>query len=183
MPIRRRPRRSNSLKDIGRLLGTAGTTYGEDEFLALAARLNNVNETARSNFFKIQRLNLEALGTGLKFIANDRVVHLLQERPGAIGDAWLINSPVRDALRHLRAQGLDAGASPQAKRRATELKKEINKARVALIEANHAYLAECEAEERQNADLYALIHEVRPGGHDWEARWQEIAMNKTGEEV
>jgi hypothetical protein len=35
-----------------------------------------------SNFFKIQRLNLETLGTSLKFIPNDRVVHILQERPG-----------------------------------------------------------------------------------------------------
>jgi hypothetical protein len=90
-------------RTLGRLLGVAGATYERDALMALAAKLNNVEQTARSNYFKIQLLNLEALGTGLKFVANDRMVHILQERPGAIGDAWLI--PVRDALRHLRDRG------------------------------------------------------------------------------
>jgi len=56
---KRRPQRSNTLKDIGRLLGVAGTTNVDrkDKLLAQAAFLSRL--AARANYFKIQRLNLD----------------------------------------------------------------------------------------------------------------------------
>ena len=63
-PVRRkrRPQRSNTLKDIGRLLGVAGTAHGDrkERLLAQAAFLNDTALAARGNYFKIQRLNFFA---------------------------------------------------------------------------------------------------------------------------
>jgi hypothetical protein len=59
-PVRRkrRPQRSNTLKDIGRLLGVAETAHVDrkDRLLATAASLNDTEGSARSNFWKMQRL-------------------------------------------------------------------------------------------------------------------------------
>ena len=55
-PVRRkrRPQRSNTLKDIGRLLGVADTAHVDrkDKLLAQAAFLNDTEHAARSNYFK-----------------------------------------------------------------------------------------------------------------------------------
>jgi hypothetical protein len=50
--------RSNTLKDIGRLLGVADNTHTDrkDKLLSQAAYLNDTALAARGNYFKIQRL-------------------------------------------------------------------------------------------------------------------------------
>jgi hypothetical protein len=130
---RRRPRRSNSLKDIGRLLSTASTTY-EDRKGRLevhSAKLNNTDGNAHSNYFKIQTANLFLRQFGVQLIANDRAFHIYEEWPGmdrrlisgsvftqtklffssgGIGAAWLDDGPAGNALRHLKHQALDLGA-------------------------------------------------------------------------
>ena len=61
MTIRRRPRRANSLKDLKRLLGGAEVAHGKsrrDRMLEHAALLSDTKAAARSNYFKIQILNL-----------------------------------------------------------------------------------------------------------------------------
>jgi hypothetical protein len=59
------------------------------------------------------------------------------------------------------------------------MKKTINEARVALIEADEALKAACEAAERRRAELHWLmVQEALPVGHDWEALWQEIAADR-----
>jgi hypothetical protein len=58
-PPVRRPRRANSLKDIGRLLGFAGTSHEEDRKDRLLAKVRKLSDTAgnaRSNYFKVQDL-------------------------------------------------------------------------------------------------------------------------------
>jgi hypothetical protein len=109
---KRRPQRSNTLKDIGRLLGVAGTAHVDrkDKLLAQAAFLNDAQLAARSNYFKIRQLNLFARELGFQMVANDRVFHFIEERPGAVGRALLDDGPVGQALRHLRALSLDEGA-------------------------------------------------------------------------
>jgi hypothetical protein len=172
-PVRRkrRPRRSNTLQDIGRLLGVAGTAHVDrrGKLLAQAAFLNDTERAARSIFWKIQQLNLFARELGFQFVANDRAFHFIEERPGAVGQALLDDGPVGRALRHLRALSLDDGAPaplgrqggtqwgsarlggplPQAKKLATEAKGKVNEAIVALREADPAFLAACEEQERR----------------------------------
>jgi hypothetical protein len=123
-PVRRRPRRSNSLKDIARLLGTAGTSHEEDSrqarLLAKIRKLSDTDGNARGNYFKIQTINLFLRQFGVQLIANDRAFHIHEDRPGAIGAAWLDDGPAGDALRHLKDQALDRGApAPLAKQGAT----------------------------------------------------------------
>lgn len=133
-PVRRRPRRSNSLKDIGRLLGIAGTAYEEsrqDRLLAKVRQLSDTDGNAHSNYFVAQTANLFLRQFGIQLIANDRVLHVYEEWPGmdrrkisgsvykhtklfflsgGIGAAWLDDGPAGDVLRHLKAQALDRGA-------------------------------------------------------------------------
>jgi hypothetical protein len=123
-PVRRRPRRSNSLKDIGRLLGIAGTAYEEsrkDRLLAKVCKLSDTQGNARNNYFKIQTANLFLRQFGVQLIANDRVLHFWEEWPGAIGAAWLDDGPVGDALRYLKAQALDRGRLRRLLNRAARL--------------------------------------------------------------
>ena len=122
-PVRRkrRPQRSNSLKDIGRLLGVADTAHSDrkDRLLASAAALSDTEGAARSNYFKIQHANLFLRDFGVRLIANDpddpatgpsRVFHIHEEWPGAIGAAWLDDGEAGRVLRHLHACSLDEGA-------------------------------------------------------------------------
>jgi hypothetical protein len=54
---RRRPRRSNSLTDLQRLLGVAGTTYEESRVVRLevhSAKLNNTEANAINNCFQLR---------------------------------------------------------------------------------------------------------------------------------
>jgi hypothetical protein len=109
----RRPRRANSLKDIGRILGTAVTAREQsrkDRLLAHARLLVDEDAAAYSSYWTIQTLNLFLHEYGVQLIANDRVFHIHEEWPGAIGAAWLDDGPAGKALRHLKAQGLDIGA-------------------------------------------------------------------------
>jgi hypothetical protein len=121
MTGKRRPRRSNSLKDLKRLLGGAEVAHGQsrhDRLLEHAAALADTEAAARENYFKIQILNLFAPDLGFRFVVNDldalggaaRVFHFLEERPGAVGKALLDDGPVGRALRHLKALSLDEGA-------------------------------------------------------------------------
>jgi hypothetical protein len=110
---KRRPRRSNTLKDLQRLLGVAGTaheTSRKDRLLAKIRKLSDTEGNALGNYFKIQTANLFLRQFGVQLIANDRVFHIHEEWPGAIGAAWLDDGPAGDALRYLKAQGLDGGA-------------------------------------------------------------------------
>src|SRR5258708_40376849 len=132
-PMTRRPRRSNSLKDLPRLLGVAVTAYEgrKDRLLAHAANLNNTEGSAHSNYFKIQTANLFLRQFGVQLIANDRVLHIYEEWPGmdrrlisgsvlrqtklffslgGMGAAWLDDGPAGDILRHLKSLALDRGA-------------------------------------------------------------------------
>jgi hypothetical protein len=109
----RRPRRSNSLKDLQRLLGVAGTAHEEsrkDRLLAKVRKLSDTETNARNNCFKIATVNLFLRRYGVRLIANDRVFHIEEDHPGAIGAAWLDDGPAGDALRYLKAQALDEGA-------------------------------------------------------------------------
>jgi hypothetical protein len=122
-PVRRRPRRSNTLKDIGRLIGIASTAHEDrkDRLLAKVRKLSDTEGSARSNYFTIQTVNLVLRRFGVQLIANDRVLHVLEEWPGAIGAAWLDDGPAGDALRYLKAQALDRGApAPLAKQGSRE---------------------------------------------------------------
>ena len=96
-PVRRkrRPQRSNSLKDIGRLIGVADTAHVDrkDKLLAQAAFLNDTALAARGNYFKIQTINLFLRQYGVRLIANDRVFHIYEQWPGAIEAAWLDDGP------------------------------------------------------------------------------------------
>jgi hypothetical protein len=80
-PVRRkrRPQRSNTLKDIGRLLGVADNAHVDrkDRLLAQAASLSDTEGAARSNFWKIQRLNLFARELRFQIVANDRAFPML----------------------------------------------------------------------------------------------------------
>jgi hypothetical protein len=180
-PVRRkrRPQRSNSLKDIGRLMGVADTVHSDrkDRLSAQAAYLNDTALAARGNYFKIQRLNFFARELGFLFVANDRAVHLHEDRRGAVGQALLDDGAAGQALRHLKALSLDEGAPaplarqgsaekrsarlggplPQVKKLATQTKARVNEAIVALREADPAYLAACEEQERLLAGHRALI--------------------------
>jgi hypothetical protein len=54
-PVRRRPRRANSLKDIGRLLSGASTAHEISRvarFEVHSAKLNNTGGNARNHYFK-----------------------------------------------------------------------------------------------------------------------------------
>ena len=113
-PVRRkrRPQRSNTLKDIGRLLGVADNAHTDrkDKLLSQAAYLNDTALAARGNYFKIQRLNFFARELGFQFVANDRAFHLHEDRPDAVAQALLDDGPAGQALRHLKALSLDEGA-------------------------------------------------------------------------
>jgi hypothetical protein len=145
--IRRRPRRSNTLKDIGRLIGIARTNYDDRKHRlhAHAALLVDTEAAAWSNYWKIRTINLQASGLGFTLVPNDRVFHVLEEWRGAFGNALLDDGPVGDALRHLRDLSLDRAAPPQAKKLATQTKEKINEAIIAQREANPEWL---EASER-----------------------------------
>jgi hypothetical protein len=112
-PVRRkrRPQRSNTLKDIGHLLGVAENAHVDrkDKLLAQAASLNETEGAARSNFWKIQRLNLFARELGFQIVANDRAFHLRQgavgqfhlheDRQGAVGQALIDDGPAGLVIR------------------------------------------------------------------------------------
>jgi hypothetical protein len=54
-PVRRRPRRANSLKDIGRLLSGASTAHEISRVARIevhSAKLNNTEGNARNDYFK-----------------------------------------------------------------------------------------------------------------------------------
>jgi hypothetical protein len=200
-PVRRkrRPQRSNSLKDIGRLLGVADNAHVDrkDKLLAQASTLNDTEGAARSNFWKIQRLNLFARELGFQIVANDRAFHFIEERPGAVGQALLDDGPVGQALRHLRALSLDEGAPaplarqgarekrsarlggplPHAKKAATDTKRKVNEAIVALREADPAFLAACEEQERLLAMSRALTRQLWESSDRVES-WQELVTSE-----
>jgi hypothetical protein len=92
---KRRPQRSNSLKNIGRLLGAAGTDHVDrkDKLLAQAAFLNDTALAARDNYFKIQRPKFFARELGFQIVDNDRTFHFQEDRPGAVGQALLDDGP------------------------------------------------------------------------------------------
>ena len=71
-PPVRRPRRSNSLNDVGRLIGIAHTVYDDREVRAHAVLLSNSEANAWSNYWKIRSLDLQASGMGFKLVPNDR---------------------------------------------------------------------------------------------------------------
>lgn len=139
---RRRPRRSNSLKDLQRLLPVAKTAYEESRQVRLevhSAKLNNTEANAFNNYFKIQTANLFLRQFGVQLVANDRSFHISEEWPGmdrrlisgsvftqtrlffssgGIGATWLDDGPAGSALRHLKSLALDSGAPvPLAKQR------------------------------------------------------------------
>jgi hypothetical protein len=204
--IRRRPRRSNSLKDIGRLLGMAGAVHEDsrkDRLLAKVRKLSDTEGNARNNYFKIQTANLFLSQFGLKLIANDRVLHILEDWPGAIGAAWLDDGPAGDALRYLKAQALDrgapaplakqgsrerrsarlGGATAQEKRLATLSREKENAEIAAIRDADHALLASCEEAERLVVYRASLMKEPLVNGHDRDAPWQEVAANAVVSDV
>jgi hypothetical protein len=84
-PVKRRPRRSNSLKYIDRLFSGAATAHEVTRaarFEVHSAKLNNTEGNAYGNFFKIQTVNLFLRQFGVQLIANDRVFHIYEEWPG-----------------------------------------------------------------------------------------------------
>jgi hypothetical protein len=198
-PVRRkrRPQRSNSLKDIGRLLGVAETAHVDrkDKLLAEAAFMNDTALAARGNYFKIQRLNLFARELGFQMVASEdkSVFHFHEDRPGAVGQALHDDGPAGQALRHLKGLCLDGGApaplgrqggtqwrsgrlggpSPRAKKLATETKAKVNEAIIALREADPAFLAACEEQERLLAKSRALIAPLCDKA-DRLASWHEL---------
>lgn len=91
-PPTRRPRRANTLKDLPRLLGIAEPAHEEsrrDRLLAKARRMSDTLPNARRNYFNIQVANLFLRAFGVTLIANDRVFHIWEDWPGAVGAAWL----------------------------------------------------------------------------------------------
>jgi hypothetical protein len=204
--IRRRPRRSNSLKDIGRLLGMAEPAHEEsrrDRLLAKARRMSDTVPNARRNYFNIQTANLFLRQFGVTLIANDRVFHIWEDWPGAVGAAWLDDGPAGDALRQIKTQALDrgapaplarqgsrekrsaqlGGATAQEKRLATLSREKENAAIVALRDADHAFLAACEAAERLRIYRAGLMKEPMVNSHDQEPPWQELVANAVVSEV
>lgn len=113
--IRRRPRRNNSIKAQDRLFGSARIAYDprHERFLAHVLALANTEDSARSNYWKIQTLSLFARNLGFQFIANDRVFHFLEDQPGAVWEAQSDAGPVGGALRHLDGQGLELPRPPR----------------------------------------------------------------------
>jgi hypothetical protein len=174
----RRPRRSNSLKDIGRLLSIAPVAYEEsrpDRLLAKARRMADTEPNAWHNWWKIQTANLYLREFGVQLIANDRVFHIHEAWPGAIGAAWLDDGLAGEVLRHIRAQALDGGAAAQEKRLATLSRARENAVIVALRDADPACVAASEEAERLGVYRAGLMRELRVNGHDWAASWQELA--------
>jgi hypothetical protein len=161
--IRRRPRRSNTLKDIGRLIGIARTNYDDRKHRlhAHAALLVDTEAAAWSNYWKIRTINLQATGMGFKFVPNDRVFYVLEEWRGAFGNALLDDGPVGDALRHLRDLSLDRAAPPQAKKLASQTKTKLNEAIVAQRDADPDWWEASERVERLEALLYRSTKPVR----------------------
>ena len=94
--FRRRPRHSNSLKDLPRLLGAASHAYEDrkDRMEAHAAKLNNTEADAINNFWKIATADLFLRQFGVRLIANDRALHIYEEWPGM--DRRLISGSVWD---------------------------------------------------------------------------------------
>jgi hypothetical protein len=198
-PVRRkrRPQRSNSLKDIGRLIGVADTAHSDrkDRLSAQAAYLNDTALAARGHYFKIQRLNFFARELGFQMVVSEdkSVFHFHEDRPGAVGQALLDDGPAGQALRHLKALSLDEGAPaplarqgsaekrsgrlggplPQVKKLATQTKAKVNEAIVALREADPAFLAACEEQERLLAIHRALTRPLWDSS-DKIASWQEL---------
>ena len=127
--FRRRPRRSNSLKDLQRRLGAARTVYDprHQRFQAHALALTD----AADNYWKIQTLDLFARELGFQFIANDRVFHFLEDRPGAVRAALSDDGPVGGALRHLDGQGLEL---PRPPRRLEQERADVELARLRAAE-------------------------------------------------
>jgi hypothetical protein len=110
-PPSRRPRRSNTLKDIGDLLAAASTFYTDDledpsegkktrkrdrvagsrralmeaantEKRAHAGKLNDTERCASTNRITIDTINVSLARYGLQFIANERVFHIHEDWPG-----------------------------------------------------------------------------------------------------
>jgi hypothetical protein len=165
--------------------------------LANAASLSDANGAARSNYFRIQ-LAFFLRDFGVHLVANDRVFHFHEDRPGAIGAAWLDDGEAGRVLRHLRSLSLDEGApaplgrqggtqwrsarlgggpSPQEKKRATGTRAKVNEAIVALREADRSFLAICEEQERLLANHRALTSELwdRP---DRRPSWQKLVKSE-----
>jgi hypothetical protein len=141
--------------------------------------LANTEGAAVGGFYGIQTVNLFLRQFGVQLIANDRVFHIHEERPGAIGAAWLDDGPTGDALRVMK--GLDRGAPvPLYRQRltegghikeryqeygtlggatedevklATESRRKVNERIAALRDADAKWVSYCEAEEGKRLEL------------------------------
>jgi hypothetical protein len=81
----RRPRYSNSLKSLRRLIGGASTAHEKsrkERLFEHAAILADTEAGAYTCFINIQMANLFLEEFGVRLIANDRAVHVYEEWPG-----------------------------------------------------------------------------------------------------
>jgi len=168
--------------------------------LAKVRELSDIEASARNLYFTIKTVNLLLQQFGVQLIGNEpdyRVFHIWEEWPGAIGAAWLDDGPAGDVLRYLKAQALDrgapaplakqgsrerrstrlGGATAQEKRLATLSRWKENAGIMALRDADHSFIAACEAAERLVLYRAGLMKEPSVNGHDRDAPWQELVAS------
>ena len=121
--FRRRPRRSNSLKDLQRLLGAARTVYGssKDRLASHAKYFVHPREGLRDIDVRVRMMNLELQGTGFSVTADDLSL-IDQYCFGTLLD--MIDAGETDRLRRPPVETV-AGATPELPVRDHTLEKKV----------------------------------------------------------
>jgi hypothetical protein len=121
--FRRRPRRSNTLKDLQRLLGTASTIYenGKDRLASHAKYFVHPREGLQGIDVRLRMMNLELQDTGFSVTADDLSL-IDQYRFGMLLD--MIDAGETDRLRRPPVETV-GGATPESPVRDHTLEKKV----------------------------------------------------------